>query len=202
MSNEQKISFAQSQNQFATKKAQEQIQQIGKALPCTVVSVRGAIVRVNFEINSTYTLPQVTCPLAGAEYIRYPIKAGDKGFVIAADANLGQMSGLGGGVADLTTPANLSALVFVPFGNSGWTDADPDAVTIYAPNGVVLRDTFSNALVVVTPTAITLAIGGAAITLTAGNVDINGTLTINGTPYLEHKHGGVTRGSSPTDGVI
>ena len=77
--NAQKTPFARTQNIFAEKKIADALQLTGKALPCSVVSASGAIITVQFEIQSEFTLPQVTIPLFGPEYIRYPIKAGDSG---------------------------------------------------------------------------------------------------------------------------
>lgn len=159
---------------LTTRKGDDALQLKGKALPCTVVSAAGAIITVNFELNSGFTLPHVTMPLFGPEYIRYPIQPGDKGLAIPADAYLGGMSGLGGGVASLDTPANLSAMVFLPIGNTAWAAVDPQAVTVYGPDGVVLRDTASNSTFVLTPTSIT-AIGKNSVTVTAGGA----TLSLN-----------------------
>lgn len=170
--NAQKTPLARSLNAFAEKKINDAFQRSGQALPCSVVSVEGAIITVKFEVNSVYTLPNVTVPMFGAEYIRYPIRAGDKGCVFPAAARLGGMSGIGGGIADLSQPANLTALVFAPISNSGWVTVDPDAVVLYGPNGVVLRDTDSGSTVTLTPSGIAIETPELEIT-TSGNVTIN-----------------------------
>ena len=141
----------------------------GKSLPCSVVSVKGAMITVKFELktDTTYTLPQVTVPLAGAEYIRYPIKEGDKGFVTSASASLSAMSGQGDNASSLVLQGNLSALVFIPFGNVDWSQVDIHAVTVYAPNGVVLRDSASKSTITLTPENIT-GHAKTTIELTAG----------------------------------
>lgn len=178
MGNSQKIPFVQSLNQAATKRALDTIQILGKALPCSVVSVSNSIVTVKFELQHVpYTLPNVTMPMFGPEYIRYPIQVGCKGVAFPADCSLRDMSGLGSGVADLSKVANLAALVFFPIGNKGWTPTDdPNAVVIYGPDGVVLRDIGKTAIVTVVPNSIT----GTAQTITLnGNVIINGSITVN-----------------------
>ena len=175
--NSQKTPLGRSLNVFAAKRAQDAIQLAGKALPCSVVSVDGAIVTVNFEVNSPFTLPDVTIPLFGPEYIRYPIQPGDNGVVLPADAYLGGVSGLGGGVADLTLPANLSALVFLPIGNTEWSAVDPQSVTLYGPNGVVLKDTSGATTFVLTPTSITM-VSQQSVTATCGGTTM--TLTPSG----------------------
>ena len=46
-----------------------------------------------------------------------------------------------------------------------------------------------------------LKIDGSSITLNAENININGTLTINGTPYLSHVHSNGNQGAN-TGGVV
>jgi hypothetical protein len=195
-SNAQKTPFARTMNDFAQGKALDAIQLLGKALPASVVAVAGSIVTVKFEVASAFTLPQVTCPMFGPEYIRYPTQVGDKGFVVPSDAYLGGMSGLGGGVADLTLPANLSALVFFPIASSRWSATDnANAVVIYGPDGVIIRDTAAGAKITVAPTSITLACGGHTIVINSTGVIIDGKV------FLTHEHTGVTTGGSDTGGV-
>lgn len=179
--NVQKTPVSDTLNEFARLKAADAIQQTGRSLPATVVSAKGSIVTVKFEItNSVFTLPNVTIPLFGPEYIRYPIQPGDKGFVVAADAYLGGMSGLGGGTADLSQLANLATLVFFPIGNTSFFAVDPQAVVIYGPNGVVLRDTTNASNVTLTPQAIDAVapqrisqkVGSALITEDPGQITL------------------------------
>lgn len=184
MSDGQKTPLAQSLNTLASKRINDSRQLLGKALPCSVTAVSGAIVTVKFEIQSNFTLPETTMPLFGPEYIRYPIQPGCKGLAIPAAAFLGGMSGLGGGVADLSIPGNLSALVFFPIGNTDWSTVDPDAVTIYGPNGVVLRNDDSDSTLVLTPSSIILTgedfvklvSGGGSVTVHSnGNFEVTGS---------------------------
>lgn len=117
------------------------IQQLGKSLPCSVVATSESIVTVKFEIRSIYNLPTVTIPVAAPEWIRYPVQVGDTGVTVAADAYLGGVSGLGGGIADLTPPANLTALFFVPLGSTKFTPSeDTNAMVIYGPDGTIIRN--------------------------------------------------------------
>lgn len=138
MSIAQKVHFVRSQNRFAERKIADALQLVGKFLPASVVSVSGPIVTVKFEISSSFTLPQVTMPVAGSEYVRLPIQPGCKGMVISADARLGAMSGLATGTADLSQPANLSALVFVPLGNKFWDMVDGNALVLIGLDQVQL----------------------------------------------------------------
>lgn len=178
MTTAQKTPLAQSLDLFTRKRIQDQIQLTGRALPAQVVAVNGAIMTVKFLIKSLFTIPQIDCPLFGPEYIRYPIKPGDMGCVFPSDYYLGGVSGLGGGTADLVDPGNLSALVFFPVGNKTWFDVDPDVVTIYGPNGVVLMDTGAETIVTLTPAGlsvvardqVSIVTGSSSITMTSTGV--------------------------------
>jgi hypothetical protein len=164
----QKTPIARSLEQFANRKVRGALDLMGQALPASVVTiVSSGIVKVKFELtNVPFTLPQITVPMIGSEYIRLPIQTGCKGLVIAADAYLGGMSGLGGGTADLTPRPNLSNLVFVPIGNSNWSTADdPNSVVIYGPDGVILRTLDKAASITIAETAITLKVGSSTFVL-------------------------------------
>lgn len=196
--------LARTLNEFSQKKAESAIQKTGRSLPCSVVQVMSSgIVKVKFEVDAApFTIPNLIVAAAGSEYVRIPTQVGDKGLVIAADARLGAMTGLGAGVASLAQPGNLAALLWVPLGNTAWSSVDHQAVVIYGPNGVVIRDTGSGAVITLTPTSITMTQGSASIVLQGGEVDINGVLKINGSPYLAHTHSGVTTGAGVTGGVV
>lgn len=174
--NAQKTPIAQNLSRFAEGKSQDQTQLQPRALPCSVVSVVGAIITVKFEVTSIFTLPNIAMPLFGPEYMRYPIQVGDKGFAVPSDTYLGGMSGLGGGTADLSQRGNLSTLAFLPIGNTAWTAVDPNAVTIYGPNGVVVRDTNSRSTIVLLPDGVAV-VGESHVTLTCGQCSISMTPT-------------------------
>lgn len=212
MSQAQKTPFARTMNEFSQQKIENNINSLGKVLPCVVVSVEGAIVTVNFEVYSTSNtpLPPVTCATIGSKYIRVPIQVGDFGICISADVRLGGINGLGAGLAPLNSPAsNLGALVFVPIGNLDWKEVNPEAVVIQALDGASLADNENNNTVVVTNSGIsvsstetiTLSVGSNTITISSSGISITGTLTINGKPFLSHEHTGVTTGSGVTGGV-
>jgi hypothetical protein len=172
---------------------------LGKNLPASVISVSGSIVTVKFELKSSFTLPNVTCPLFGPEYIRYPIQAGCKGLVISADAFLGAMSGLGSGDADLTMLANLSAVLFIPCGNKGWSATDdPNALLLYGPNGVVIRTLDSTVKIVVSPTGVAVTLPSGIPLLVNGDIRATGEVTAKyGTPNSVSLTGHFTRGIQP-----
>ena len=183
--NVQKTPLGLSLNRFARSKALDQIAKTGRSLPCQVVSVKGSIVQVAFQIQQPAgwtqpTIPNVTIPVAGSEYIRQPIQPGCKGFAIAADAYLGGMSGIGGGVATLTTPGNLTALVFQPIGNSGWFTVDGNVLVMYGPQGVTLMDQGQACIFNLTPNGATLSLGAIDIKVSSAGVTIDGNLQVNG----------------------
>ena len=202
----QKTPIARTLNVFAERKARGIIDLYGKALPASVVAVvSSGIVTVKFEIANTprspYTLPNVTVPLFGPEYVRYPIQPGCKGVVFPADAYLGGVSELGGGVADLALRGNLSTLVFFPIGNTSWSASDDaNALVLYGPDGVIIRDMNKK-------TVFTLTENGIVITLQAGKfVTINGGLIVNGnlqiSGNIELATGGTYAGDIKTTGNV
>ncbi len=205
------------------KRAEAEILKTGRAWPCTVAKViSSGIVVVNFEVDATpFTLPEITVPLGYPEYIRYPIQDGDKGWVQAADARLGGITGLGTGTPDLSQPGNLSALVFYWLGNTAWSATDdPQALVLYGPNGAIIRDKDSHSVLKLTPTKTDLTtpkvvetVAGdhtettdtynltatTSITLTVGghSIVINSSgVTIDGKAFLTHMHTLVQTGTS------
>lgn len=183
MSINKKLNFGGNMNNFAAKKIADAMQMAGKVLPASVVRRSGHMVTVSFLLRDIpYTLPQVTIPLFGPQYVRYPMQKGDRGIVIPADTYLGGASGLGGGTADLTPPANLSALVYLPISHTEWQEVDYQVLTLYGPEGVTLRDAGSNTTFLLTPESITIAtpkqfkvtVGNTVLTLTEGMWSLTG----------------------------
>lgn len=187
----QKLNSNKSLNDFARNKALDAIQQEGKSLPAIVVKKNGNMVEVAFALNSQFTLSNVTIPIFGPEYIRYPMQAGDKGLVIPMSTYIGGMSGQGGGTASLTTPLNLSALVYLPISNTQWASVDPNVLVMYGPEGVTLRDSESqttfmlkpDAIIINTVNELSVTVGGTEFVLTPTSWSlsgINGSLTDGG----------------------
>lgn len=212
-----KLWVQKSANQLAINRAQQAIQNLGRALPCRVVKVSGSIVTVAFEVNAApFTLPNITIPKSESNWIREPTQVGDFGRTVPADAYLGGVSGLGGGVATLTRPGNLSALVFEPISNKNSPPIDPNASQVQGPNGAIIRTTTGTTSEIVTNTSGTtvtfgsntvvvnatetalnygttsLVLNASGITMTFGGSTIifNGSgLSINGALYENHTHG-------------
>lgn len=209
--NAQKTPLSRSLSGFATQKAVDEIMKRGQALPGIVSAVNGSIVTVNFQVRGI-TLPQVTMPVFGPEYIRYPIQVGDKGVAFPASVYLGGVSGLGGGIADTTLRGNLSTLVWFPIGNSNWFPVKPTQLVLYGPNGVILQDTSNTASIDLTGNQILMTTGGNSITISASGITLtNGTHTIvinstgvviDGRIFLAHEHSAVQTGSGVSGGVV
>lgn len=196
--NAQKIPYARSLNDFAAARTRNATQRLGKAIPCTVTHVAGSIVTVKFEVQAgVFTLPPVTMPVMGPEYIRYPIQVGCKGLAVASDFYLGAMSGLGSGVATLNPQPNLSGLVFIPIGNTGFTmTPDPNKLVLYGPDGTIIKAATGTPEINVTTTSITLSVGAHSIVIDATGV------TIDGKVFLTHEHSGVATGAFNTGPVV
>jgi hypothetical protein len=195
--NAQRSHYALEQNRFAEQKARKAIDTIGQALPCRVVAISGSIVTVSFEVNSApYTLPHVTIPVAQSHYFFQPIQIGDFGVTVPADVYLGGVSGLGGGTPDLTLPATLAALLFVPVANKAWVPTDPDKAEIFGPAGTIIRNGAGDSIVTVANDSITLSVAGHSIVINADGVTIDGIL------WDTHEHGGVVQGGDKTTGPV
>lgn len=186
--NSLKTPFGQAANELALKRAGDQIQLLGKALPCSVVSGNGSFVTVKFEVQVGAALPQVRVPVATSEYFRMPLRAGDKGVVLPADAALGGVTGLGGGVATLARQANLATLMFVPLGTTAFPAVPDGFAAVYGPDGVVIKDAAGATVITVTAAGVTIALTGGNVTVTGGDV------IADGISLKTHIHSGVEIG--------
>lgn len=185
--NAYKTPFQAAMNAWNNRNKESDLQYDCQALPCTVSQVMSSgLVEVNFEVNEpTITFPKVQVPVAYPEYIRYPIQVGDKGVTVPADVWLGNITGTGAATPpDLTKAANLGALSFIWLGNKNWTAPDDtQAVVVYGPNGVILRDTNKTTVFTLTPDGITITLGGNLTINTNGNdivINGGGNITVNG----------------------
>ena len=181
MSLAQKVPFAVSLNNTVERQIEDHQQGLGKILPCSVVAVDGAIVTVNFEVDSeNITIPPVTCPIAESEYTRLPVQIGDKGICIAANTRLGGISGLGLGLAPLSSPSNLGGLVFVPISNKNWFTVDGTYLVLYGINGVEITTKDQDVKLTLNHDGIIIDLAGGNLIVNNGNTTMNGNLTVNG----------------------
>lgn len=179
---DQKIPFSQSINLFADRKIADALQGYGQSFPCYVTSVDGSIVTVKFdvEVPDGITLPEVTCPVAGSEYIRYPIQPGCKGYCIPANVSLRKASGLGTGTPDIFEPGNLTALVFFPFGNTSFFAVNGEYLFMYGETGVEITTKNQDCTLTLTSSGIIINLNGGNLIVNNGNTTMNGNLTVNG----------------------
>src|SRR6185312_296271 len=149
---------------------------LGKALPCTVVSVQpGPVVTVKFDVNSYFTIPQITMPVSTPEYFRMPIQVGDRGLAVPGTVAVAQASGFTSATPNLGVTGNLSTLTFQPISSKKFFAVDPNAATLYGPNGVVLEDSQKHTVLTLTPDS------GVTLTMPAGQkLAITGDLTVTG----------------------
>jgi len=178
----QKIPFAVSLANTIDANTEANAQSIGQILPCSVIKVEGAIVTVNFEILAPngVTIPLVTCPIAESEYTRLPIQVGDKGICMAASTRLGGISGLGLGLAPLSSPSNLGGLVFVPISNKNWFIVDGTYLVLYGINGVEITTKDQDVKLTLNHDGIIIDLAGGNLIVNNGNTTMNGNLTVNG----------------------
>ncbi len=210
MSQAEKIPLSRTMPKLVERGALDEIGALGLALPGHVVAVSGAIVTVAFDVAGA-TLPQVTMPVAGSQYVRLPIQIGDIGVAVPASVYLGGASGLGGGVATLYQRGNLSSLIWQPIGNKNWTAVNPDYVVAQGPSGVQIQDmsgtvvatfdkssgvsiTFGSGAIDMNSSETTLSFGSHSVVINSAGVTIDGIL------WDTHYHTGVTTGGGITGG--
>lgn len=181
MSEAHKQPYSRTLPAFATQKAMDEIAKLGLAIPGHVISANGPLITVNFDVTGM-NVQQMTMPIAGSEYVRIPVQPGDKGIAIPCAFYLGGVSGLGGGVADLTKRGNLSSLVWQPIGNTEWQSVSAGYVVLYGPNGVSIRDEGSTAQIVVSPENISLSAGGHTLIINSSGI------TLDGIVFAKHEH--------------
>jgi hypothetical protein len=217
-----KLWLQKRQNKLAINRAAQEVQKQGRALPCRVTAISGQIVTVAFEMDtSPWTLQPISIPKNESPWVIQSTQIGDKGVTMPSDVYLGGISGLGGGTASFTRRGNLSALVFVPVGNTSTTPIDPNATQVQGPNGAILRTTegaTTSSVVTnqegttITFGTTTLVVNGAGIALTVdgqtftwGGTEAISTLPIHAPDVIlpngavnPHTHPGVQTGSGST----
>lgn len=181
MSQAQKTPLAVGLNNFTQKKIEDYQQTLGQILPCHVVAVDGAIVTVAFDVLAgNLTIPQVTCPIAEPEYIRIPVQVGDKGVCMSADTRLGGVTGLGQGLAPLSTAGNLGGLFFVPLGNKNWFSVNGQYLFMYGPDGVEITTSNVDCYLKLSSNGIHINLNGGNLYIENGNNTMTGNLTVQG----------------------
>lgn len=173
----QKTPLSRTLPQFVSATAIDQIVASGQGYPGEVTAVAGSIVTVDFLVANVNTPNGIQMPVASPEYVRWPIQVNDLGVAIPMSVYIGCVSGLGGKNTNYPV-GNLAALVWLPTGNVDFSAVDPNALTLYGPNGVVVRDSGSNSTMTLTPPHVIFQSAAVSTTgnFAAGN-GWNGTFT-------------------------
>jgi hypothetical protein len=180
--NSERLWLQQTINKAAIIRASEAIERLGAALPCKVVAVSGSIVTVSFEVNSIWTLPNITIPKAEGQWIRSPTQIGDLGLTMPASVYLGGISGLGGGTASAASPGNLEALVWVPVASTAFPTSlggmalNINQAQVYGPAGAVVQTQDGTSVVNVAEGQITAEVQKTGLLITDAGI----SLVING----------------------
>lgn len=144
----------------------------------------------------------------GGFLINFPCKAGDHGWLKAADRDTSLH--LQNGQAAKPNTKRLHSFedgMFIPDMVQGYTIAGEDA------DSLVIQNTSGSVRVALSDTAINLAVGGSSVKVTEGHIDVVGQLTVTGGMAVSgamtnggvnvgntHTHSGVQTGLENTGG--
>lgn len=194
-----KLPVQQSLNAIAVTRAQQEIAKQGKAFPCSVVSVDGAMVTVKFELQTgKLTLPNITIPKLESNWMRSPTQVGDLGITMSADVAISGIAGFGG-TATLAQPGNLGALFFVPISSSTSPPPNQNQAIVQGPNGALIQSADGHTSINLTESEVVITVGGATYTFTASQmtssepVQVNSAITATGN--IDSTGGDVSAGS-------
>lgn len=163
----------------------------------------------------------VDCPVfvlsGGNARITMPIQAGDSCLVAFNDEDMDNWFATGAKQEAGTNRKHsfTDGLIFVGVRHQANKISDYSANNLQIKMGSTLIDLTDSKAVITDGTAKVTVTGGnitieggnvevkgtTALTLQSAAVNVNGVLTINGTPYLQHTHSGVTGGPSNTGEV-
>lgn len=174
---------AQHWDQASRRLASETIEQLGMALPCSVVEVNEPFVTVSFDlINAPQTLPNVTIPKLESPYFRQPTQVGDTGITLPADAALSGISGLGSSPA-WGRRSNLTALVFVPVSSQKSPPPNATQAIVWGPDGALVQTLDGSTSINVTASGVVITVGSTTWTFNA-----NGLTLSTGVVAETHEH--------------
>lgn len=199
MSDGQKYPFNIALSEMLGRKTTDNNALGGRLLPAHVVAVKGQIVTVKFDVlpEQGVVYPSVTVPVATFPYIRYPIQVGDKGVTLCAEVSLANQCGLGQGLPSRATPPSMAALYFIPIAHVNYHEVDPNKITLYGPDGAILRTEGFESSITVDKTSITqkspdnIDIESTEIRLEAADIYLTGNIWLQG-PIQQLAGGGAT----------
>lgn len=207
---ERKTWLQSSLNRLAQLRVAERIDTEGRAFPCRVKAINGALVTVAFEMDAApYTLPDVEIPKAESPYFRMPTQIGDRGITLPGSVYLGHIAGLGGTLPKLSHVTTDADLVFVPVSNANSPPSNQNAAIVEGPEGAIIQTTAGTASSITTnQTGTTLTFGSNTIKIDSSGITLKGAgqtvelnstgVLVNGIPFGTHIHPGVSTGSGVT----
>lgn len=133
----------------------------------------------------------------GNHVLSFNLQAGDLGWLQASDRDISVFlqNPDAPSVPNTYRMHSFEDALFIPDALRGVTVAGENA------DRVVLQTLDGSVYIALGDDTIKIKNGAASITLTPTNVDIVGTLRINGSPYLAHTHNGVQPGAGNSGGV-
>ena len=141
-------------------------------------------------------VPVVFPSAGGYSFLAVP-QAGDECLVVFADGAIDRWMATG---QESVPPAERQHDLSDGFAILGcWSQAHRKQS--FPSSGCVLQKDDGSAGFKVDGQSVKAFTPSATITLANGNIEIQGTLNINGTAYTDHKHSGVEAGGSTTGGV-
>lgn len=192
MSSGQKYPFNVALSEMMGRKTADNNAIGGRLLPAHVVAVSGQIVTIKFDVlpEQGVVYPSVTVPVATFPYIRYPIQVGDKGMTLCAEVSLANQCGMGKGLPSRAAPPSMAALFFIPLAHVNYSEVDPNKITLYGPDGAILRTEGFESSITVDKTSITEKAANT-ITLEAPDIFLKGNIWLEG-PIQQLAGGGAT----------
>ena len=147
--------------------------------------------------------PLVDCPVffasGGGVTLTFPVSAGDECLVVFASRCIDSWWQLGGSQvpAEIRMHDLSDGMVFPGFKST------PNVITSINPTKAQLRTNAGTTLVEIDPGSGDIKIQSTSkVTLTAPVIDLNGTVNINGVPYMSHTHLTPAGGPAITGPVI
>jgi Phage protein Gp138 N-terminal domain len=143
----------------------------------------------------------VDCPVVfpggGGFTLTFPVQAGDECLVVFANRCIDAWWQSGGiqSQAEIRSMDLSDGICFVGLSSV------PSVQPAISMSSVQLRSTSGDSKVSISSAGTIDVEAPGEVNLKSGNINIEGVLTINGEPYLDHRHLGVTAGPSLTQGV-
>ena len=164
--NSRKLPLGRSLLAIGRQKSLDHIHATGQPLPGKIVSVKGSVVKIAFDVASQFNLPQVVIPIIESLYSRGAHQVGDKGFAAAAAVTTTHSSGLGPtSPPGLAAPGNLAALQWHPLGHEKWPDTGGKRIS-QGPAGAVSMTLDGKNQVAALPGKVVLQANGVSVAIT------------------------------------